>query len=81
MRIAKPPQSAAEQREAALALPVRNPNRAQMQTGVSSYNIVPKNVVTAQGQFVKPMGASGDDKFRRMKARQMGKIGTGGGRR
>ncbi|KAI9853178.1 MAG: Transcription factor iws1 [Thelocarpon superellum] len=63
----------AQEREAALALPVRNPNRAQMQTGVSSYKIVPKSVVSNSGAFARPMGASGDDKFRRMKARQMGK--------
>lgn len=56
-----------------LALPVRNPNRAQIQTGKSSYDIVPKsNFVAPTGTaggvgFARPVGAIGDDRFRRMK--------------
>ena len=68
---AKPVRSLASQRQAALDLPVRNPNRAQMQIGKSSYNIVPKSsfvAPTAGGVVARPAGAIGDDRFRRMKA-------------
>ena len=58
-------------RDEQLALPVRNPNRAQIPTGIRSYSIVPKSSMSSQGSFARPVGASGDDKFRRMKARQM----------
>ena len=74
MRSASFQPSSVEEGEATMAAPARNPNRAQMQSGVSSYKIVPKNVMTSQPLYARPVGASGDDKFRRMKARQMGKV-------
>ncbi|KAI9822873.1 MAG: Transcription factor iws1 [Thelocarpon impressellum] len=64
------------ERQRALELPVRNPNRAQVETAVSSYSIVPKSTIQ-QTEFKKPIGASGEDRFRKMKARMMGKVGGG----
>lgn len=58
-------------REQALAPPVKNPNRARLQTSNTSYSIVP--MVTRpeiNSPFARPLGASGEDAFRRMKARQ-----------
>ncbi|KAI9800427.1 MAG: Transcription factor iws1 [Piccolia ochrophora] len=63
------------------APPERSNNRARVQTGVTSYNIVPRNVAPSQSAYARPVGASGEDAFRRMKARQMGKAGGGIGSR
>ena len=70
-------ETAAEARERALAPPIRNANRARIQSGPTSYSIVPRNAPISQSQFARPLGASGEDAFRRMKARQMGKVGGG----
>ena len=52
-------------------MPIKNPNRARVEEGPKSYSIVPKSVVSGQpGSYSRPLGASGDDAFRRMKARQ-----------
>ncbi|KAI9774886.1 MAG: Transcription factor iws1 [Geoglossum simile] len=74
LRTSRPAASqAAADREAALAPPVRNPNRARMQTsGPKSYDIVPKSVISGQNTFARP-GA--DEAFRRMKARELAKDG------
>ncbi|KAI9894916.1 MAG: Transcription factor iws1 [Vezdaea aestivalis] len=67
--------SAAERRDLALATPVFNANRARAPEGQTSYSIVPKNIGRAGGaagphMYSRPLGASGDDQFRRLKARQ-----------
>ncbi|MCJ1307290.1 Transcription factor iws1 [Agyrium rufum] len=69
---------AAKEREKALAPPVKNPNRARMETNYTSYSIVPRSSqAVGGGQFSRPMGASGEDAFRRMKARQLQAQGKG----
>lgn len=73
-------ETAAQARERALAPPVRNANRARVESGVKSYSIVPRSMGTGGGQFARPLGASGEDAFRRMKARQMAQAGKGGKR-
>ena len=73
-------ESAVQARERALAPPVRNANRARIESGVRSYSIVPKSMGAGGGQFARPLGASGEDAFRRMKARQMAQVGRGGKR-
>ena len=70
-------ETAAQIRERALAPPVRNANRARVETGVTSYSIVPKSSNVGGGVYARPMGASGEDAFRRMKARQMAALGKG----
>jgi len=64
-------------RERQLATPVFS-NRARLEGGISSYHIVPKSTLTAQGAAARA-GQAGEDAFRKMKARQMGKTGGGGG--
>ena len=73
-------ETAAQARERALAPPVRNVNRARVESGVKSYTIVPRSMGAGGGQFARPLGASGEDAFRRMKARQMAQAGKGGKR-
>ncbi len=68
---------AAQAREQALAPPVKNPNRARMQSGATSYSIVPLVTRLEGGVFARPLGASGEDAFRRMKARQAMQSGKG----
>jgi transcription factor SPN1 len=66
-----------EQRRAReLAPPVKS-NRARLEASAKSYNIVPQSNVVSGGAFARPMGASGDDAFRRMKARQAAAQGKG----
>ena len=73
-------ETAAQIRDRALAPPVRNANRARVQTDVKSYTIVPKSSQVGGGAYARPLGASGDDAFRRMKARQAMQAGKGGKR-
>ena len=75
-------QAAALARERALAPVVKNPNRARVETSVKSYNIVPRNMQAVGGsQFARPLGASGEDAFRRVKARQQAQMGGKSGKR
>ncbi|MCJ1399567.1 Transcription factor iws1 [Xylographa trunciseda] len=70
-------ETAAQIRERALAPPVKTSNRARMETNLTSYSIVPKSSSVAGGVNSRPMGASGEDAFRKMKARQMVAMGKG----
>ena len=65
------------ERERQLAPPVKNPLRARVEEGVKTYSIVPKSSGVSGGVFARPLGASGEDAFRRMKARQMAGQGKG----
>jgi transcription factor SPN1 len=70
-------ETSAQIRARLLAPPPRQPNRARMETGVTSYNIVPKSNMQGGGAYARPMGASGDEAFRKMKARQQAAAGKG----
>lgn len=65
-------------REKELELPVKG-NRARAVIETKTYSIVPKNNQVTGGNFARPLGASGEDAFRRMKARQA--IAAGGGKK
>ena len=67
-------------RERALAPPVKNPLRARIESEVKTYTIVPRSQGVSGGVFARPLGASGEDAFRRMKARQAAGQGKGRGR-
>lgn len=67
----------AQARERQLAPPPRNSNRARVESGVISYSIVPKSSAVNGSVYSRPVGASGEDAFRRMKARQMIAMGKG----
>ncbi|KAF2156093.1 hypothetical protein K461DRAFT_89359 [Myriangium duriaei CBS 260.36] len=62
---------AAAARKAALAVPGVQ-NRARVEGGVGSYSIVPRSDLT-KVQGVKRLGASGDELFRKLKARHAGR--------
>ena len=67
-----------EERRARELAPPQKTNRARIDTAVKSYTIVPRsNVVIGAGQYARPQGASGDDAFRRIKARQLASQGKG----
>lgn len=66
-------------RERKLATP-NHSNRTRLDGGLASYTVVPMSNITAQGQLAR-VGAGGEDAFRKLKARQMGKSGGGSGRR
>ncbi|KAK3169907.1 hypothetical protein OEA41_009291 [Lepraria neglecta] len=80
VRSSQVPQSQAElaqaAREKALA-PLKSSNRARVETDRKTYTIVPRSGQVAGGMFARPLGASGDDAFRRMKARQAAAQGKG----
>ena len=66
--------AAAAARERKLATPWLS-NRARVESGVKTYSVAPRSNITGQAQFARPAGASTDDAFRRMKARQIAKTG------
>ena len=66
-----------EQTRARELAPPTKGNRARLESGAKSYSIVPQSQAVKPSQFARPMGASGDDAFRRMKARQMAAAGKG----
>ena len=65
--------STAEAAAAAKAMqrapPVKS-NRARAEIENKTYTIVPRSTQVAGGAFARPLGASGEDAFRRMKMRQ-----------
>jgi len=73
-------QSQKAARERALAPPVKNPLRARVENEVKTYTIVPRSNAVSGGVFARPLGASGEDALRRMRARQMAAQGKGRGR-
>ena len=80
VRSSQGPRSQAElaqaAREKALA-PPKLSNRARVETDRKTYTIVPRSGQVAGGMFARPLGASGEDAFRRMKARQAAAQGKG----
>ncbi|PGH11296.1 transcription factor iws1 [Polytolypa hystricis UAMH7299] len=64
-------QATAAQARARELLPPRLANRARAEAGTTSYTIVPRSTMVQESKFARPLGASGEDRFRRMKARQI----------
>ncbi|KAL5342343.1 hypothetical protein BJX70DRAFT_394933 [Aspergillus crustosus] len=62
--------SAAEARAREL-LPPRLANRARAEISHTSYTVVPRPTMVQESKFARPLGASGEDRFRRMRARQI----------
>ncbi|KAL2865373.1 transcription factor SPN1 [Aspergillus lucknowensis] len=71
--------SAAEARAREL-LPPRLANRARAEISHTSYTVVPRPTMVQESKFARPLGASGEDRFRRMRARQIA-AAKGGTRR
>lgn len=63
-------ETAAEARAREL-LPPRLANRARVDRTHTSYTVVPRSTVVQESKFARPLGASGEDRFRRMRARQI----------
>lgn len=61
----------AAQARAKELLPPRLSNRARAESGHTTYTVVPRPKVVQESKFARPLGASGEDRFRRMKARQI----------
>ncbi|KAF4556863.1 Transcription factor iws1-like protein [Elsinoe fawcettii] len=61
-------------RKAALAVPGTE-NRARVEGGVGTYSIVPRSDLTRVQGGTKRLGASGDEMFRKLKARHAGRGG------
>lgn len=64
-------------RDAALARPAVATNRARVEGGVGVYTVVPKSTVNMAMPVARAPGQSGEEAFRKLKARQQGKIGGG----
>ena len=58
-----------QERARQLAMPVKNPNRARLDNEVRTFHVAPRSSGVQAGAFARPLGASGEDAFRRMKAR------------
>ncbi|KAL4816317.1 transcription factor iws1 [Aspergillus spinulosporus] len=72
--------SAAEARAREL-LPPRLANRARAEISHTSYTVVPKPTMVQESKFARPLGASGEDRFRKMRARQIAATKGQGARR
>lgn len=59
---------AAEQRNREL-LPPRLANRARADLGPTSYSVVPKPVVVNESKFARPIGATGEERWRKMRGK------------
>ena len=73
-------EAAAIAKARALAPPMRS-NRARAEVETRTYTIVPRSSQVAGGAFARPLGASGEDAFRRMKMRQQAQAGAKKGTR
>ena len=51
-------------------LPPRLLNRARVDRTNVSYTVVPRQTAVREAQFARPLGSSGEDRFRKMQARQ-----------
>lgn len=72
---------AAAKRKAALSMPVPG-NRARVEGGVGTYNVVPRNNLSnAMGVGTRKLGTAGEEQFRKIKMRGLAKTGGGGSRR
>ncbi|KAL8956286.1 MAG: hypothetical protein Q9183_006350 [Haloplaca sp. 2 TL-2023] len=67
-------QTAAEARERMLAPPQKG-NRARVDAKEKTYTIAPRSGAVIAGSFSRPLGAGGEDAFRKMKARQAAREG------
>lgn len=67
------PTSATQTNAEAIARALEKPqmsNRARVEVDRKTYTIVPRSGQVSGGMFARPLGASGEDAFRRLKARQ-----------
>jgi len=74
------PASAMQTNAEAIARALEKPqisNRARVEVDRKTYTIVPRSGQVSGGMFARPLGASGEDAFRRMKARQAAAQGKG----
>ena len=67
--------AAAIVRDKMMATPIKS-NRARAEVDRKTYNIVPKTSHVVGGAFARPLGATGEDAFRRMKMRQQAHMGA-----
>ncbi|KAJ5226246.1 hypothetical protein N7468_007471 [Penicillium chermesinum] len=75
-RVSTPAELVAAEARARDMIPNARRNRAQVDRTQVSYSIVPRQTTVAQSQFARPLGASGEDRFRKMQARQAGGKGS-----
>lgn len=64
-------QATAAEARARELLPPRLANRARPDITHTSYTVVPRPTMVQESKFARPLGASGEDRFRRMRARQI----------
>ncbi|KAL2828413.1 transcription factor iws-1 [Aspergillus cavernicola] len=64
-------QATAAEARARELLPPRLANRARAEISHTSYTVVPRPTMVQESKFARPLGASGEDRFRKMRARQI----------
>ncbi|KAE8309386.1 hypothetical protein BDV41DRAFT_548148 [Aspergillus transmontanensis] len=64
-------QATAAEARARELLPPRLANRARAEITHTSYTVVPRPTMVQESKFARPLGASGEDRFRKMRARQI----------
>ncbi|KAJ5682322.1 hypothetical protein N7462_005487 [Penicillium macrosclerotiorum] len=69
-RTQTPAEVVAAEARAREMLPPRLANRARVDRTQVSYTVVPRQTAVQESRFARPLGASGEDRFRKMQARQ-----------
>ncbi|CAI7593336.1 unnamed protein product [Penicillium palitans] len=69
-RAAPTPEEIQAEARAREMLPPRLLNRARVDRTNVSYTVVPRQTAVRETQFARPLGSSGEDRFRKMQARQ-----------
>ncbi|KAJ5204432.1 uncharacterized protein N7498_005311 [Penicillium cinerascens] len=69
-RVQTPAEVVAAEARAREMLPPRLANRARVDRTQVSYTVVPRQTAVQESRFARPLGASGEDRFRKMQARQ-----------
>ncbi|CAL5871095.1 uncharacterized protein PFLUO_LOCUS5341 [Penicillium psychrofluorescens] len=69
-RTTTPAEVVAAEARAREMLPPRLANRARVDRTQVSYTVVPRQTGVQESRFARPLGASGEDRFRKMQARQ-----------
>ncbi|OQD78547.1 hypothetical protein PENDEC_c001G01984 [Penicillium decumbens] len=69
-RVQTPAEVVAAEARAREMLPPRLANRARVDRTQVTYTVVPRQTAVQESRFARPLGASGEDRFRKMQARQ-----------
>ena len=75
-RTQTPAEIVAAEARAREKLPPRLANRARVDRTNVTYTVVPRQIAVQESKFARPLGSSGEDRFRKMQARNAAQKGS-----